>query len=459
MSSTAIKNVTVTPQNLIDANGGTITLNPFGSVTFPAGAFTKPTAVSFDQQKPVNFDQSFKENTLVYNTIKSLGYFLNLNIGREVINTNSFTVTLKLPSDFVATLNKTSSPEMFALLHQTDGVPIDSWELLPSVYDSARQELKATLPGYLVASFVNGDHTLQLTAAATPGEHMAAPPISPLALAPLATCQAASIGQPLAAMHVQEPFAELRKSGSGSYRLHLGADLTASSTDKIFAAGKGSATYYANINGYGKTIVVKHVSGVTTLYAHLNSFTVPDGKGGTKTISSGQTIAVNEGDQIATGVMQMPGCAGTGCTPHLHFEMAGSGIIFARKNKINPIDCTGNQVTGQIEFGDNGSLADDSFTLSLTPVKDGAADTGNTYTFGPSALGQRSFPVAINNLRIGDYVLALKVVQAPDDIGTYFVSLKSQAVFKNDGSTYREGSLPQGGIFSETIVVFGKNVN
>lgn len=89
---------------------------------------------------------------------------------------------------------------------------------------------------------------------------------------------------------------------------HSGIDIGASSGTSIKAADSGEVMYAGWRGGYGRTVIIDHGSGETSLYGHCSSLNV----------SEGQTI--NKGDIIAS-----VGSTGYSTGPHLHFEIRVDG--------------------------------------------------------------------------------------------------------------------------------------
>ena len=95
---------------------------------------------------------------------------------------------------------------------------------------------------------------------------------------------------------------------------HTGIDIKANRNDPIKAAGSGKVLYSGWMGGYGKTLVIEHPNGQSTLYAHCS--TLLAGKGAS--VSSGQLVA-----KIGT--------TGRSTGPHLHFEVRNGN------SPVNPI--------------------------------------------------------------------------------------------------------------------------
>lgn len=95
------------------------------------------------------------------------------------------------------------------------------------------------------------------------------------------------------------------------WRSHNGTDFAAPTGTPIMASSDGRVRFVGNQNGYGKTIIVEHRDGYSTLYAHLNGFA--------RGLKSGQRV--RQGDMI--GYVGMTGWA-TG--PHLHYEIRVNNV-------------------------------------------------------------------------------------------------------------------------------------
>lgn len=99
---------------------------------------------------------------------------------------------------------------------------------------------------------------------------------------------------------------------------HTGIDIKAARNDPIKAAGSGKVVYSGWMGGYGKTLVIEHPNGQSTLYAHCS--TLLAGKGAN--VSQSQTVA-----KIGT--------TGRSTGPHLHFEVRNGN------SPVNPIKYLG----------------------------------------------------------------------------------------------------------------------
>jgi len=89
----------------------------------------------------------------------------------------------------------------------------------------------------------------------------------------------------------------------GTTKLHTGIDLNAGAGTSIKAAETGTVIMARTWGGYGRTVVIDHGGGLSTLYAHQSSILVSEGQ------------SVGRGDVIGS-----VGCTGYCTGAHLHFE-------------------------------------------------------------------------------------------------------------------------------------------
>jgi len=95
------------------------------------------------------------------------------------------------------------------------------------------------------------------------------------------------------------------------FRSHKGVDYAAGRGSPIRAAGDGKVIYKGNKGGYGRTLIIKHGSRYTTLYAHLNSYN--------KKIRSGRSVKQGQ-------IIGYVGSSGLASGPHLHYEFRVNGV-------------------------------------------------------------------------------------------------------------------------------------
>jgi len=91
---------------------------------------------------------------------------------------------------------------------------------------------------------------------------------------------------------------------TGCSASHQGIDIGTPTGTSVQVADSGQVAFAGWLSGYGRTMVVDHGNGTMTLYAHLESFTVPEGAA----VTQGQPIARSDSSGVGTGA-------------HLHFEV------------------------------------------------------------------------------------------------------------------------------------------
>ncbi len=116
---------------------------------------------------------------------------------------------------------------------------------------------------------------------------------------------------PLARAQVLSPF------GQRGREFHEGVDLlqTRGGGDPVFAAAAGRVAEAGWVRGYGRMVLIQHVNGWYTRYAHLRSYHVKVGQW----LEAGVSFAVVGGTGRATA-------------PHLHFE-----ILTPERHPVNPV--------------------------------------------------------------------------------------------------------------------------
>jgi murein DD-endopeptidase MepM/ murein hydrolase activator NlpD len=96
----------------------------------------------------------------------------------------------------------------------------------------------------------------------------------------------------------------------GITRAHKGVDYAANTGTPIRAAGDGRISFAGWQNGYGRTIIIDHGRGYTTLYGHMSR------------LGSYRT-----GQRVSQGnVIGYVGATGLASGPHLHYEFRMAGV-------------------------------------------------------------------------------------------------------------------------------------
>ncbi|MBF0207945.1 MAG: M23 family metallopeptidase [Oligoflexia bacterium] len=100
----------------------------------------------------------------------------------------------------------------------------------------------------------------------------------------------------------------LYNEGRGTHS-HDGIDVASPPGNYVVAAEEGTISFSGNDpDGYGDYLIIKHNSGVSTLYGHLLK----------KTVNFGQRVSRGE-------VIALVGNTGRSTGPHLHFEVRKDG--------------------------------------------------------------------------------------------------------------------------------------
>jgi murein DD-endopeptidase MepM/ murein hydrolase activator NlpD len=131
---------------------------------------------------------------------------------------------------------------------------------------------------------------------------------------------------PLKTIKVTQYFGntEFAKSGAYNGQGHNGIDFRASVGTALFSSGNGTVTDIGNTDAikgcysYGKWVLIRHNTGLSTLYAHLSLIKVSPGQ----KVSTGELIGYSGATGYATG-------------PHLHFSVyATQGVQIVRLGDI-----------------------------------------------------------------------------------------------------------------------------
>ncbi len=118
------------------------------------------------------------------------------------------------------------------------------------------------------------------------------------------------IRMPIPYARLSSKFGSRRHPVLGTVRQHKGVDYAAGTGTPIMAAGDARVQFMGWKGGYGRTVVLDHGRGHTTLYAHMSSF----GK-------------IRQGQRVSQGtVIGRVGSTGLATGPHLHYEFRVNGV-------------------------------------------------------------------------------------------------------------------------------------
>lgn len=423
---------------VVTLKGGEVSLPGVVSTTFPQGAFSSDTTVTIVTSSSPEVAASFSEYASIFRPANRLAYEIRIRVPTPPAS-EDIRVSVAMPDEFLAAIPPNHQAELFAQLLSDGGEEtIRLFELITAIAAPSARALLADVPS---AAFVrmtdgSGHYEAILLLAATPGVNRLVPTTSvqsgDLLLrasrapeSPVSECLAASIQCPLAnGCTVTSPFSPARDHPvHGGTRPHMGVDYRAPNGSDVTAAADGVVSRSYTSSSYGETIVVRHTDGSSTLYAHLEHRHVQDGA----TVTRGQRIATSDN-------------SGTSSGPHLHLEYVPNGEIFGSKDRIDPNACVGTTASGSITVSDNGPVADDAFEVFLDGHRIGATSIGASNT------------IALNNLIPGNHALRITAIVAPDNAGTYQVTLGDGLTFFG-GGTSTSGTLSQGASATFTIVV------
>lgn len=130
---------------------------------------------------------------------------------------------------------------------------------------------------------------------------------------------------------VAEPYVISRAYGAaidpftGIEKAHYGIDFVAEKGNYVFATADGVIEKAEDHPLWGKRLIIDHGDGIKTIFAHLGSTKITQGK------------KVSRGDMI--GVM---GISGLSSGPHLHYEIRIDG------NAVNPYDYIFPTITSKV---------------------------------------------------------------------------------------------------------------
>jgi hypothetical protein len=406
---------------VITPNGGTISIPGLATITFPAGAFLFDTSVNVSITQAAETQEDFDITTAILSADSRLPFEVRINSG-SVASSTTFQVTVQVPGSFLSQLPNNAQLQVFAQIFEDGGEEtLDSFELFPSSFDAVTKNIQVTLPAEAFTNRRTNNETFEaiivigttltkpLTGLVPTNENISQIEVaqsfsSNQSLAGQGTCEGPSLDPPLRGnLRVTSPFNKLGKHYGTDYAANTGDDVLAASDGKISKIGfdsrplpKPDPRSGKLIKGYGNYVILAHVDGSHTLYAHLEMATVSKNQ----TVTSGTVIgkANNSGGSSAS---------------HLHLEYAPVGNILQTGNKVDPEPCVEVANPGCDNFlsfvGGNPGIAGDGifvdsnasnngFTLS-SPISLGTVTDGITVTiFPPSPVNFQSVQLNIASI-------------------------------------------------------------
>jgi murein DD-endopeptidase MepM/ murein hydrolase activator NlpD len=112
-----------------------------------------------------------------------------------------------------------------------------------------------------------------------------------------------------------DSFGRRRDPFTGEAEYHTGLDISADKGEPVYATANGTVESAERSGSYGNLVVISHGFGITTRYAHLDSFRVTAGQ------------AVRRGE-----VVGFAGSTGRATGDHLHYEV----LVYGRQ--LNPLN-------------------------------------------------------------------------------------------------------------------------
>jgi murein DD-endopeptidase MepM/ murein hydrolase activator NlpD len=419
---------------LVPATGGSVTLPGIGTATFPSGAFTNDTYVEIASGSSPSVNSVFNEFASIFRPANRLDYEIIVATGAHPPVSETIDIRLSVPESFRTQVPANYGIDLFAMVEQASDLdlPFRSFELFESQLTPDGAQLTASIPTGIFFLDSDGQYKAIFTLAPTPGTKESPAVLRKSALAQLnsdalstSNCEAVSIACPVeGGCDPTSTFRPARRHPvTGEVRPHYGVDYRAATGTPIYAAASGSVERSYTSTSYGETVIIRHNDGGATLYAHLQRRDVGDGD----TIAAGQLIGTANSTGLSSG-------------PHLHLEYVPNGEIIRARGRIDPDACVNGEGSGSVTVSDSGTIADDAFEAAIDGFSIGQTQIGASNT------------LEISNLRSGEHTLALTVLIAPDNAGTYTVQLSDGLVF-TDGSTSKTGTAAQGATVSWQFMV------
>lgn len=439
-----------------------------GSVEAPPEAFAQATTLGIWTTANADTNAEFSLAADMFSSPLRASVEVRVNTGRTRPSLPLQAVLL-VPEELLARLQVNDEVKAYVQIYQTGGEGVlDNFEQVPSTYDANAKTLTLILdPSYFTDRRIADDSfeavivvgTSRTRPATASGGNVRPPsakayggiespaPWPALAIpgevilesldrqrdlaATTPACDGATLRPPLTNLTVTSAFNGTTHFGT-DYRAANGTEVYAMASGTIFKVGlderplkKPDPRSGKLVKGWGHYVVVRHDDGSKSLYAHLQAGDIQVAEG--TAVTAGQLVALSDNS------------GGSGA-PHLHVEYAPNGEIFQKSSKVDPNACIGSDVVGGIQVRDNGQATDDAFTVSIG----GRAICSTTIGASNSC--------SLGALRSGTASLSIRADIAPDQVGTYEITLSSGITFQG-GGTRISGTLGEGESATFTIVI------
>jgi len=126
------------------------------------------------------------------------------------------------------------------------------------------------------------------------------------------------LGSPLDTIIISDNFGIRKDPILKIWRRHPGIDLRGTYADTISATGSGHVIKAKLYGGYGRCVIIKHIGGYKSLYAHMNKIFIKNGD----KIKLGQKIGTVGSTGFSTGT-------------HLHYEISRNEKITDPKEYLD----------------------------------------------------------------------------------------------------------------------------
>ncbi|MFN3789806.1 peptidoglycan DD-metalloendopeptidase family protein [Massilia sp.] len=445
----------------------TLTLARVATVEVPEATFPAPTRIGVWVTENSATAAEFELTAQMFTAPLRAKQEIRVNTG-QLKPLKTLTVTANLDPELAARMQANDEAQVFVQIFQDGGEEVlDSFELVSSAYDAGSNTLRFALDPDMFTNRRNVDESWEAvivvgstrtkptspartmapsSALGKSGEAEAVRPWPRFAIpglldfsAPADTVRSAASAVPeCEGSSLQAPLANLTVTGAYNPPKHYGADYRAPDGTEVRSMADGKVFKVGfderplpepdprsgkRVKGWGNYVVIEHGGGSKSLYAHLQTGDIKVSVG--DTVTAGEAIALSDN-------------SGGSQASHLHVEYAPSGEIFRKGSKVDPHACIGQNIDGNVQVRDNGTLADDAFSVSI-----------NGRQICTTAIGAAN-RCSIGALRSGTASLSITATVAPDNVGTYEITLSGGLTFQ-DGGSMVSGTIGQGA--SATFVI------